>query len=240
MAQRRGRLEPQPCEVCGSTNNIEKHHDDYAYPLRVRWVCRGHHSEITKRERTMPRISPPVSEAMTDTLSDWLPIADAAVRLGCSTRTVERLAAARKLEQRLRPQAGSPAVAVYNPEDVARLASERRPAPPPFVLEAVQAHGNGNGHREPAHAVSTRLIGPAGEDAIGQFFALLVRSIQSPPALPPSSPASDTVADRPAYVDKAAALAIAGVSYGELRAAVRAGEVKQRGRRYRRTDLEGL
>jgi hypothetical protein len=41
-------------------------------------------------------------------------------------------------------------------------------------------------------------------------------------------------------VDRADALAIAGVSYGELRAAVQAGEVKQRGRRYRRKDLEAL
>jgi hypothetical protein len=41
-------------------------------------------------------------------------------------------------------------------------------------------------------------------------------------------------------VDKTEALAIAGVSYGELREAVKKGEVKQRGRRYRRQDLEAL
>ena len=60
---------------------------------------------------------------MTDTpLSDWLVAMEAAMRIGCSTRTIERLARAKRLEQRLRPQAGSPAVAVYNPSDVARLA----------------------------------------------------------------------------------------------------------------------
>jgi hypothetical protein len=173
---------------------------------------------------------------MTDTLSDWLPIVDAAHALGCSTRTVERLAAARKLEQRLRPQAGSPAVAVYNPEDVARLASERRPAPPPFVLEAVQAHGNGNGHRPGGTDPGTALQRPGGEALLHAFIAALDRLAQSAP----SPPVVGELSARPAYVDKAAALAIAGVSYGELRAAVQAGEVKQRGRRYRRTDLEGL
>jgi hypothetical protein len=83
---------------------------------------------------------------MTETdLSTWLPIADAAV-IGCSTRTIERLGRAKKLEQRLKPVHGSPPVAVYNPDDVARLASERHQAPAPFVLGAVPT-GNGNGHR---------------------------------------------------------------------------------------------
>jgi len=84
---------------------------------------------------------------MTDTtLSDWLTIADAAAVIGCSTRTIERLARAGKLEQRLRPQAGSPAVAVYNPDDVAERAKERRRAPAPFVVPRV-LESTGNGHR---------------------------------------------------------------------------------------------
>jgi hypothetical protein len=40
--QRRGKLVPLPCEVCGSPH-VEKHHDDYAKPLTVRWLCRAHH-----------------------------------------------------------------------------------------------------------------------------------------------------------------------------------------------------
>ncbi len=36
-------LEPQPCEVCGSTVRVVAHHDDYSKPLEIRWLCRSHH-----------------------------------------------------------------------------------------------------------------------------------------------------------------------------------------------------
>lgn len=45
-AVRRGWLKPQPCEVCGTTENIEAHHEDYAKPLEVRWLCFKHHREV--------------------------------------------------------------------------------------------------------------------------------------------------------------------------------------------------
>lgn len=31
-----------PCEVCG-TDEVDAHHEDYRYPLRVRWLCKEHH-----------------------------------------------------------------------------------------------------------------------------------------------------------------------------------------------------
>ena len=143
--------------------------------------------------------------AETD-LSDWLPIADAAARIGCSTRTIERLGRAKKLEQRLRPQAGSPAVAVYNPSDVARIAAERQPAPAPFVLPAVQDHanGNGNGRGVDVAKLHQRSAG-SGEDPIRQLAALIVRAIQSPPS-PPRAQVAETVAETALLtVDEAAA-----------------------------------
>lgn len=39
------RLVRQPCEQSGTECNgaIQAHHDDYAYPLIVRWLCASHH-----------------------------------------------------------------------------------------------------------------------------------------------------------------------------------------------------
>lgn len=44
-----GRLERQPCEVCGAT--AEAHHDDYDKPFDVRWLCPFHHNQHHVNER---------------------------------------------------------------------------------------------------------------------------------------------------------------------------------------------
>ncbi len=43
--KKKGNLVPQPCEVCGATEHIHAHHDDYSKPLNVRWLCAAHHQE---------------------------------------------------------------------------------------------------------------------------------------------------------------------------------------------------
>jgi hypothetical protein len=58
------------------------------------------------------------------THSDWFTKEQAARLIRCSMETIERLAEAGKLEQRMRPQPGGPRP-VYNPEDVEREAAER-------------------------------------------------------------------------------------------------------------------
>jgi len=40
-----GKLIRQPCEICGATEHIHKHHDNYSKPLDVRWLCPKHHKE---------------------------------------------------------------------------------------------------------------------------------------------------------------------------------------------------
>jgi hypothetical protein len=42
IAMKRGQLLKQPCEKCGSSK-AEKHHEDYAWPLDVDWLCRPCH-----------------------------------------------------------------------------------------------------------------------------------------------------------------------------------------------------
>lgn len=44
-ALRSGKLQRQPCEVCGDPR-VDGHHPDYAKPLEVRWLCRTHHMEL--------------------------------------------------------------------------------------------------------------------------------------------------------------------------------------------------
>ena len=46
QAIKSGKLTPQPCELCGSNENIEGHHNDYSKPLDVKWVCRSCHRNI--------------------------------------------------------------------------------------------------------------------------------------------------------------------------------------------------
>jgi ribosomal protein S27AE len=48
--QARGKLKPQPCEVCGTTVKVEKHHEDYSRPLDIRWLCRRCHLQEHENE----------------------------------------------------------------------------------------------------------------------------------------------------------------------------------------------
>lgn len=43
-AIRSGKLIKQDCEICGDKKS-NAHHDDYALPLVVRWLCDDHHKE---------------------------------------------------------------------------------------------------------------------------------------------------------------------------------------------------
>lgn len=52
MACTRGKIGPRECEICGSSETIEKHHADYDQPLDVLFVCRRHHLMITALFKT--------------------------------------------------------------------------------------------------------------------------------------------------------------------------------------------
>ncbi len=61
----RGRLIPEPCEVCGANgtmadgrNEVQAHHDDYNKPLDVRWLCQKDHYEWHKTNKPISRMEP--------------------------------------------------------------------------------------------------------------------------------------------------------------------------------------
>jgi len=44
-AVKSGKIEKQPCEVCGNPKSEAHHYKGYEFPLDVQWLCRGHHIE---------------------------------------------------------------------------------------------------------------------------------------------------------------------------------------------------
>ena len=175
--------------------------------------------------------------AETD-LADWLTLVGASQVIGCSTRTVERLGRAKKLEQRLRRQEGTPPVAVYNPDDVHRIASERNPGPPAFVLPAVQP-GNGNGKALTyTNRAASLEIDKLSGDPIRQLAAYVLHALQSPPSPPVAASVAESL-----YLNLHQASAVSGLSRTYLKRQIASGTlkaIKDRGWRIRRTDLEGL
>jgi hypothetical protein len=51
--RKRGKLKPEPCEVCGDI--AQMHHADYNKPLLVRWFCRPHHLKLHRITDTFGR-----------------------------------------------------------------------------------------------------------------------------------------------------------------------------------------
>jgi hypothetical protein len=44
---KRGKIQKQPCQVCGSDHS-QMHHTDYSKPTQVLWFCRDHHLQLHK------------------------------------------------------------------------------------------------------------------------------------------------------------------------------------------------
>jgi hypothetical protein len=41
-----GLISKQPCFVCGITDNVHAHHEDYNRPYDVVWLCPKHHRRV--------------------------------------------------------------------------------------------------------------------------------------------------------------------------------------------------
>ena len=44
-AIRDSRLTKHPCQICGTIERVQAHHEDYNKPLEVTWLCVKHHNE---------------------------------------------------------------------------------------------------------------------------------------------------------------------------------------------------
>ncbi|HDY89247.1 MAG TPA: hypothetical protein ENH82_14165 [bacterium] len=55
-AVREKRITRGNCEICGDTENVHGHHDNYYKPLEVRWLCSKCHGEFHKNERNKHRM----------------------------------------------------------------------------------------------------------------------------------------------------------------------------------------
>lgn len=56
-ALNRGKLKRLPCQVCGHSKT-EAHHNDYAKPYDITWLCRKHHCELHRKYLPNGDLSP--------------------------------------------------------------------------------------------------------------------------------------------------------------------------------------
>lgn len=164
-------------------------------------------------------------------LTTWFTKQEAADHLGVSTKAIERFTRAGKLEQRFRPQPGSPHVAVYLPEDVFKVKAERTPPEPaPRVLPPPNGNGIYAGATGTALAVHPMVLHT--ETLLSVFEAFLRKD---------ASQTSHTAI----FLTLNEAAAYSGLPVRELRRAIKAGELPARptvrnGPRIRRKDLDAL
>jgi hypothetical protein len=170
--------------------------------------------------------------------SSWLTKQQAADAIGVSTKTVEQLAKDRKIERAVwRPDNRGMPRAVYQPDDVARMAQERRGEAPAFVLPVgVPGSGNGNGHHahaDPGEALTVTGGTPAGADAVRVFLEALVSAVISQSSQ--SSESSQSFENRPVLTLEEAAT-VSGWSVGFLRRARAQGRLPADRDRWRGAD----
>lgn len=165
----------------------------------------------------------------------------AADRIGVTTKTIERLTHDGKLHPtRWRRPTGGPAVVVYDPDEVDRIAQARQPAALPSILvptgKELPTNGNGSGSTALAHMEST--LDPSGiQRAPGEdFFRVLVAAA--------GRVLSETSQTPTLFLTIKEASLATGLTQAYLRRRCEDGTLKaiRDGRRWRirRTDLEAL
>lgn len=175
----------------------------------------------------------------------WLTKQQAADVIGVSTKTVEAFAKDRKIQQAFwRPQGRGAEKAVYNPDDVARIAQERKPGAAPFVLPAGVTSPvtpvNGNGHQTGIERRPPGDATPTGEEILRLVFTAALQRLTSenPLAENPTSENSQKL-----FLTIPEAAAVSGLSQAYLRTKCQdswTGAIKNGAWKIRRKDLEAL
>lgn len=179
---------------------------------------------------------------MTPDYATWLTKQQAAEAIGVTTKTVERFVQAGQIQQaRWQRDGRGPALAVYQPDDVARIAQERRPGPlPPFLVPGSNLPANGNGNsslgKPSALAIAPPAVSPIRDNASGEDLlrALVTAAVTA---------MSQTSQTSTLFVDLREASLATGLTQAYLRRLIEDGTLKairDRGWRIRRKDLEAL
>jgi excisionase family DNA binding protein len=189
------------------------------------------------RSITDPQTSAHVSDV---DYASWLTKQQAADAIGVTTKTVERFVQAGQIQQaRWQREGRGPLLAVYQPDDVARIAQARRRGPlPPFLVPVPtkEVSANGNGHRAQALARTTDVSPqpPALEPGADLFRVLVAAAARV---------MSETSQTSTLFLTIPEASALTGLTQAFLRRMITAGTltaIRDRGWRIRRKDLEAL
>jgi excisionase family DNA binding protein len=110
--------------------------------------------------------------------SDWLTKAQVADAIGVSTKTVEKLAADKQLQQASVKRAGKPPIVVYHPGDVERVRKDRNPEGEAFAVPTSDRSGiPDHPTAESGTNAETALTKRAGEPAAFGVMAALIKEL---------------------------------------------------------------
>jgi len=184
-----------------------------------------------------------MSEVSDIDYSTWLTKDQAAQAIGVTPKSIERFADAGTIQStRWQPGGRGPMRVVYHPDDVAKLAQERKPGPlPPFLVPgSKRLPANGTGHsstalerRPPAEDDLLRT----GDDLL-HALTLLMGKVMSQ-----TSQTSERIGGDRLYLTLPEAAAWTGLTEAYLRRKCRDGSlkaVKDQAWKIKRTDLETL
>lgn len=160
-------------------------------------------------------------------LSAWLRKKDAAERIGCSEKHVEKLSREGSLEMQMyrRPE-GGPRVAVYHPGDVEKLAGQKNP--------------NGHVMPEPAPGSALATINNAFHNRVMPMVEPFFRMIGTTSETSETSPLPPSELQFVGYLSITETMKFTGLPEKTIQRFAKEGRIGKIGTKYRRKDLESL